>query len=441
MGTRREFLKKAGAGAAGMALMPTAASYARIIGANDRVRVGLVGWALRTKDDLMPAFLEHSKELNFDVVAVSDIWRLRREEAVADLTKTLGHEVAGTRNNEELYDRKDVDAVIIATADFQHAQHAIQAVKAGRDVYCEKPFANDMTDAREALKVIGGADRIFQVGTQRRSGKNYAAANEFIRSGKFGPINMVEMCWNVNQPGRWRRPSLVGTLKEQDTDWGRFLINRPLVAFDPRKHLEYRLFWPYSSGIPCQWMVHQIDTVHWFTGFKHPRSVVANGGIYQWPDGRTNFDTMTAVFDYGDAGGKGGFQVVYSSRMGNEAGGIKELYYSNGGMLDLDNNKVTPSGGMKAKYADPMGMKENLLPEMTLASLEDRAIATASTGADKQTSSHMRNWMECVRSRKTPNADIHAAYQHSTALCMTIAALHTGRRVTFDEKTQQIVTG
>jgi len=441
MGTRREFLKKVGAGTAGAMLMPTAASYARIIGANDRVRVGLVGFANRTKDDLLPAFLEHNQELNFDVVAVSDIWRLRREEAVADLTKKLGHDIAAARNNDELYDRKDVDAVIIATSDFQHAQHAIQAVKAGRDVYCEKPFANNWDDAKEALQVIGGSDRVFQVGTQRRSGKNYAAANEFIRSGQFGPINMVEMCWNVNQPGRWRRPDVVAKLKEEDTDWGRFLGNRPKVAFDPRKHLEYRLFWPYSSGIPCQWMVHQIDTVHWFTGLKHPRSVVANGGIYQWPDGRSNFDTMTAVFDYGAPDGTGGFQVVYSSRMGNEAGGIKELYYSNGGMLDLDTNKITPTGGMKAKYADAMGMKENLLPEKTLASLQDRAIASASTGADKQTSSHMRNWMECVRSRKTPNADINAAYQHSTALCMTIAALHSGKRVTFDEKNQQIVTG
>ena len=441
MGTRREFLKKTAAGAAAAMFTPTAASYARIIGANDRVRVGLVGWAARTKDDLMPAFLAHNKELNFDVVAVSDIWRLRREEAVAHLKGVLGHDVAAARNNEELYDRKDVDAVIVATADFQHAQHAIQAVNAGRDAYVEKPFANNLDDAREALKVVSASDRIVQIGTQRRSGRNYAAAAEFIRSGKFGPINMVEMCWNVNQPGRWRRPKLVETLRPEDTDWGRFLINRPQVPFDARKHLEYRLFWPYSSGIPCQWMVHQIDTVHWFTGLKNPRSVVANGGIYQWPDGRTNFDTMTAVFDYGPADGKGGFQVVYSSRMGNEAGGIKELYYSNGGMLDLDKNVVSPEGGLKARYAEAMGMKENLLPELTLASLEERAVGTATTGADRQTVAHMRNWMECVRSRKTPNADINAGYQHSVALCMTIAALHTGKRVTFDEKTQQIVTG
>jgi predicted dehydrogenase len=440
MGTRRDFLKKTGAGVAGTMLMPTAASYARILGANDRVRVAMVGIGDRAKDALVPAFLEHAKELNFELVGVSDIWRLRRDEATAFISKLTGEPCFAARNNEELYDRKDVDAVMIATADFQHAQHAIQAVKAGRDVYCEKPFANNWDDAKEALQVIGGSSQIFQVGTQRRSGKNYAAANEFIRSGKFGDINMVEMCWNVNQPGRWRRPDVVPKMKPEDTDWTRFLVNRPAVPFDARKHLEFRLFWPYSSGIPCQWMVHQIDTVHWFTGLKHPRSVVANGGIYQWPDGRTNFDTMTAVFDYG-AADKGGFQVVYSSRMGNEAGGIKELYYSNGGMLDLDTNKITPTGGLKAKYAEPMGMKENLLGEATLASLQDRAVGNARTGADRQTSAHVRNWMECVRSRKPTNADINAAYQHSTALCMTIAALHSGKRVTFDESSQQIVTG
>src|SRR6266511_3399323 len=111
-------------------------------------------------------------------------------------------------------------------------------------------------------------------------------------------------------------------------------------------------------------MVNQIDTVHWFTVYNHPTSVVASGGIYLWRDGRRNFDTMTAVYDYGDAnnGGKG-FQVVYSSRQTNSAGGTRELYYSNGGMIDLDTNKITPTGGLEAKYAEPMKMKPFRLNE------------------------------------------------------------------------------
>jgi len=160
-------------------------------------------------------------------------------------------------------------------------------------------MANTMADAHEIRKAVHETGKIVQIGTQRRSARNYQRAYEFIRSGGFGDIVAVEMTWNVNQPGRWRRPDLVATLREEDTDWKRFLVNRPDAAFDPRKYLEFRLFWPYSSGIPDQWMVHQIDTVHWFTGLPRPRSVVANGGIYHWHDGRKNWDTMTAVFDYG----------------------------------------------------------------------------------------------------------------------------------------------
>jgi predicted dehydrogenase len=185
-------------------------------------------------------------------------------------------------------------------------------------------------------------------------------------------------------------------------------------------------------------MVHQIDTVHWFTGLAHPRSVVANGGIYQWPDGRTNFDTMTAVFDYGPSDGKGGFQVVYTSRMGNEAGGVRERYFSNGGTLDLDKNVVGPEGGLRKEHAEAMGLTENLLPELSLAA-DVRAETGANTGSDEMTSAHVRNWMECIRSRKTPNAPVDAGYQHSLALCMTIQALHTGKRVGFDAAAQSIV--
>ena len=436
---RRQFLKS-GAVSLGALPIARASSFARIAGANDRVRVGVVGFSDRFRSSLLPAFLQHSKDLNFEIVAVSDIWDMRREAGQSHIGKLTGKPVEAVRNNDELYERKDIDAVIIATADFQHAQHGVEAVTSGRDAYVEKPLAHNMPDARAIRQAVHDSGRIVQIGTQRRSSPVYQAAYDYIRSGKFGEIVSVLMTWNVNQPGRWRRPKLVAGLREEQVDWKRFLPNNHPEPFDPRKYLEFRLFWPYSSGIPDQWMVHQIDTVHWFTGFPRPRSVVANGGIYFWHDGRKNWDTMTAVFDYGpldDA--SNGFQVVYSSRMTNEAGEVKELYYSNGGTLDLDKKTVSPEGGLSKQYADEMGLQPNLLPRISLLDSAPKIATSADTGGDPDTSANVRNWMECVRSRETPNANIEAGYQHSVALCMTIAAIQTGRRVTFDDTKQEVI--
>jgi predicted dehydrogenase len=150
---------------------------------------------------------------------VCDIWKHHREtntdkiKSRAPNTPPKTPIVAMARNTDELYAMKNIDAVIIATADFQHAYHAIEAVKAGKDVYAEKPFANIMSDANEALKVIGGSKQVFQVGTQRRSTSSYMKAKEYLDTGKFGDIVFADMTWNVNQPGRWRRPRAVPLMK------------------------------------------------------------------------------------------------------------------------------------------------------------------------------------------------------------------------------------
>ena len=440
--SRRKFIKQATLAGAGVMLAKTswsAKSYNRIIGANDRVRVGVVGFSDRHRGSHIPSFMNHYKELNFEVVGVSDIWKKRREDGAAIWKEKMQNNVKAFRNNEEMYDSKSVDAVFISTADFQHARHAIEAVKAGCDAYVEKPFAETMEDNRAALKAVKETGKIVQIGSQRRSGSNYHAANDFIQSGKFGPITMVELTWNVNQPGRWRRTELLNVLKEEDTDWKRFIMNRPYEPFDARKYLEFRLFWPYSSGLAGQWMSHQIDTVHWFSGLKHPRSVVANGGIYEWKDGRKNWDTIFAAFDYGPLDDPAnGFQVTFGSRMHNGDEHPTELYYSNGGVLNLDTNKVSPKGGLTQKFAEAMGMKANLLPEVSLANTEV-VVASANTGGDVLTSNHVRNWMECVRSRKQPHAPVEAGYSHSIATIMTNAAVHTGYKATFDEKTQEVM--
>jgi predicted dehydrogenase len=444
--SRREFVKFSSAALA-FAATQSARSYAKIVGANDRVRVGVVGCGDRMRGSLIPSFLVSASELNFELVAVSDIWNKRREDGAAYVQKLTGNPIAAVPNNEALYARNDVDAVLVATADFQHAQHGVQAVNAGRDAYVEKPTAHTMKDARAFLAAVEKSKQIVAVGTQRRSTPAYQKACEYIQSGKFGDIVMVEMTWNVNQPGRWRRADVVPQLHEADTDWTRYQLDLPRAPFDARKYLEFRLFWPYSSGIPDQWLVHQIDTVHWFSGLPHPRSVVANGGIYLWKDGRTNWDTMTAVFDYGPLDDLSkGFQVQYSSRFTNSAGSVKELYYSNGGMIDMDKQTVTPTGGLTAKSAAEMKMQPNQLPSFSLMDKVEKSSTDADTSGgaghtDAQTDANVRNWMQCVRSRKTPNASIRAGYSHSIALCMNVAAIQTGQKVTFDDKTQQVMVG
>ena len=148
-----------------------------------------------------------------------------------------------------------------------------------------------------------------------------------------------------------------------------------------------------------------------------------------------------AAFDYGPLDDPStGFQVTFASRMHNGDDHASEIYYSNGGEINLNTNKVSPAGGLTEKMASAMGMKANLLPEMTLASTE-KVVTSANTGGDVLTSNHVRNWMECVRSRQQPHAPVEAGYSHSIATIMANAAVHTGQKVTFDEATQEVMAG
>ena len=421
-----------------------------VVGANERVRVACVGYSDRFRSSLLPAFNAYKDELNFDMVAVADLWKKRlNENAVPEIEKKIGHKVEAFPSDVALYEAKqklDLDAVIISTADFQHAQHATHAVNAGLDAYCEKPLAEDMYSANMVLDAVNARRRlgmapgsILQIGSQRRSGKAYAAAKDYINSGKFGDICYVNLTWNVNQPRRWRRSEkLVQSLVEADTDWKTWLLDRPYVKFDPRKFLEFRLFWPYSSGVTGQWMCHQIDTVAWFTGMQYPTSAVSSGGLYQWLDGRENPDTFTTILEYGKSGEKGkGFQVMFQSHQTNCAPGRnpnresgQEEYFSTSGAIDLVNGTVSNRG-----------VEGKKLEETNLPAPKETVVTSANTGADKLTSAHVRNWMECVRSRKEPNAPVEAGYCHSVALIMSNAAYRTGCRATFDPVRREVVAG
>ena len=303
--------------------------------------------------------------------------------------------------------------------------------------------ANMLLDAVNAKRAMGAMKpgAILQIGSQRRSGKKYMAAKDYIDSGKFGDISYVHLTWNVNQPKRWRRDEkLIASLKKEDVDWNMWLLDRDPkeYPFDPRKYLEFRLFWPFSSGVTGQWMCHQIDTVAWFLGQPYPKTAVSSGGLYQWVDGRQSYDTFTTLLEYGESGVKGkGFQVMFQSHQTNCAGGSMpnresavEKYFGPNGCIDLGKGCVTNEG--------VEGVEPTSEP---LPAPQEQVVVSANTGGDPLTSAHMRNWMECVRARKDPHAPVEAGYSHAIALIMSNAALRTGMRATFDEKTRQVLAG
>ena len=193
--SRRNFLKLAGAGVAGTALSAAASSYARIAGANDRVGVGIVGFSDRFRNSLAPAFTEIGRRVQSGVCgAFRHLVAKRRDEGAAFVGKlTGGRQIALARNNEELYENKDVQAVIIATPDFQHASQGVEAVRTGRDAYIEKPLANTMEDARAIRAAVKGTDRVVAIGTQRRSSPTYQRIHDYIKSGAFGDLVSVEL--------------------------------------------------------------------------------------------------------------------------------------------------------------------------------------------------------------------------------------------------------
>ena len=199
--------------------------------------------------------------------------------------------------------------------------------------------------------------------------------------------------------------------------------------FDPRKYLEFRLFWPFSSGIPGQWMCHQIDTVSWYTGLQYPLSAVSSGGLYAWDDGRQSFDTFTTILEYGPSKlNDKGFQAIFSSRQTNGARGNVEKYHGPQGTVDLCAGTWSNEGVEKAKPASGK-LTENYV----------KAETAANTGGDRLTSAHMLNWMECVRNRRNPNACVDAGYGHTVALIMANAACRTGMKASFDPEKRQVV--
>ena len=392
----------------------TAVASSRIAGANDRLRLAIVGPG-NHGSGLVRQFHTHTKDLNAEIAAVCELWSKRRDKAAAQVKELGGLEPVKHQRYADLLAMKDLDGVILATPDHQHARQLVQAVRAGKDVYCEKPMANTLPEAKQAYKVVKGSRQIVQLGTQGLSSGQYQAARAFLASGKLGKISRVSHEGSFNGP-RWSPREEVKEISEKDTDWKAWLDGHANRPFDPRLYFEFRLYREFSSGIPNQWITHAIAGVHHIMDDHFPESCVASGAVLVYKDGRENSDTFHATYVYPK-----GFIYDYSAQFGNDYPGHSR-YYGQNGTLERSGDE---GGGWVAR-----GLGGGKRPERLAQDIPVKPI---------NPTNHMRNWVECMRTRKAPNADVLTGYAHSVAAMMAARAELTGRKVYWDRKREEIV--
>src|SRR5258708_2961819 len=302
---RRSFLNQTAAALAGAGILSSSAfSYSRIKGANDRILLGHIGVGDRGTELAWIASQLKDKQ-NTEMAAVCDLWKVNREKAAARAQSVYGRAPRAFQYMDDLLALKDIDAVIVSTADFQHAPILRRVAEAGKDAYCEKPMANNLDEAKAARDAVLSRNLIVQIGTQHRSEPYQIATKQLIDEGALGDVSKVEMVWNYHGPRCRGRPEFA-QIRKEDTPCPNFLLHKPYRPFDPRAYFEFRLYRDFSSGIPDQWMSHGIDLVHNLMDDNFPVSVVAHGGVYAWPDGRENPDPFQALPEH-PKGFRGGF--------------------------------------------------------------------------------------------------------------------------------------
>jgi predicted dehydrogenase len=429
---RRSFLNRTAALAVGAAALRTSAlSYSRIVGANDRISLGHIGIGNRGSElDWIASRLKDQHKV--EMTAVCDVWTVNREKAVARNTKYYGRGPRAFKYPEELLALKDVDAVLISTPEHSHSPVLKMVAEASKDAYCEKPMGNVLEEAKAARDAVLQGDRIVQIGTQHRSEPYPRAAHDLIQTGALGEVSKVEVVWNYHGP-RWRGRPEVKQIREQDTDWSKWLMTKPPRPFDPQLYFEFRLYKDFSSGIADQWMSHGIDLVHWFMDDPFPRSVVAHGGIYAWKDGRENPDTFQALLEYPK-----GFLASYSTSFGNDAPSFTRYMGKKSTLINLGGEgspryKVVAEGGNHEDNPDidkRRAEKDVQLPG-------DKGLPSMSMG--DLTLEHMTNWFDCLRSRQQPHATVREGFAHSVACIMAAQSYWTGKRLYWDPRNESIL--
>jgi len=384
-------------------LMATAAAQVGILGANDRIRAGIIGAGGRGR-----YLIGQFKEVGAEVAAVCDVYEPNLQAG----TKEASSGARPFRDYRRLLDEKSLDAVIVATPDHWHARMVIDAVEAGKDVYVEKPLAHQIDEGFQIIEAVQRTRRIVQVGTQRRSAELFLEARKIMESARTGEIRLVTAAWYNNQS------SLNQRQLEGDLDWKQWLGTAPSRPVDPLRFFNWYWFWDYSGGLLVGQAAHIIDCIQWFMNSTQPGAVTCTGNRPEL-SGTEVPETATITVEYPE-----NYLAVFTL-------GYRAMRYN------AFNDQIKQFHGNKARF-DVGRESYALYPESSALEMTPSTQRKSPGSFNFSTMSHIRNFLECVASRKQPNAPVEAGQATNIVLSMAMQSYRTGRRLRWNAQARRV---
>ena len=380
----------------------TAASYNRVLGANDTIQLGVIGTGDRGRHDMTQFMLDPKVHVG----AVCDIYSQQ-----IDLARQKAVDARSFTDHRKLLEMKEIDAVLIATPDHWHAQTAIDALNAGKDVYVEKPLTRTIQEGPRIVKAARVNNRVCQVGMQQRSGKHYIQAKkEYIDTGRLGKITLARTWWHGNTYHLRKAPESLHT-QPSNLDWAHFLGPVKWRDWDPQQYYNWRAYLDFGGGQVTDLFTHWIDVVHMFMGSEIPKSASAAGGVYAYKDGRTAPDTINVLLEY-----PAEFTATFEATLVPGITGAAQEFCGTTGRLWID----------RSHYEwHPLG--RDATPTIVKAEPHDMTI------------DHVNNFLECMRTRQRPNGDVLIGHRSAQASHLGNIAYLEKRRIDFDPQREEIL--
>ena len=434
LSNRRTFLKTSVAAATTLAAEARGASKA----AGGPIRLGIVGAGIRGLELMQAAMNAGGK-----IVAVCDLYdgHFRRAQEIQPNTPT-------TRDYREIVARQDIDAVIVATSDHWHAPVAIAAMKAGKDVYCEKPMTHTIPEALEMARVSKATGKLVQVGSQSLSMESTKKGKAWLEAGEIGTVYMVQCSiFRPSAIGAWRYP-VPPDASPKTVDWERYLGTAPKRPFDAQRFFQFRNWWDYGTGIAGDEYVHLLSRVHYLMGVQFPVDAVANGGIYKWTGDRDVPDIHNTQYDYGK------FQVTVSANLvSNWEGGEIVRFMGDKGTIELteEGAKLVPYNPVE-DYLYPLESWPKDTKDAFIAQHKNDPVADVGTARQQPqrkpvsftqqregTEDHFLNLFDCIRKRTQPVENVEFGCGTAVACHMAnISYRNSGKRVAWDAQHEKV---